>query len=169
MPYNIHTSDFPGGEIRGQLLVQSDTTEQGVRTIVLAATLDAAQEPGPLSDSEATGQGLVTIVVDGDTVTYSSSLTVSGLNQADLLPVAGVSSIHLHNAPAGQNGPVITDIIQDAGGDVEGQVASGEPGDTGDGNVFLETVETDRLFSIENVEGSNDGDTLAGDGESNTL
>ncbi len=167
--YNIHTSDFPGGEIRGQLLVQSDTTEQGVRTIVLVATLDAAQEPGPLSDSEATGQGLVTIVVDGDTVTYSSSLTVSGLNQVDLLPVAGVSSIHLHNAPAGQNGPVITDIIQDAGGDVEGQVASGEPGDTGDGNVFLETVETDRLFSIENVEGSNDGDTLAGDGENNTL
>ena len=34
--------------------------------------------------------------------------------------VAGVSSIHLHNAPRGANGPVILDVVQDAGGDING-------------------------------------------------
>ncbi len=167
--YNIHTNDFNGGEIRGQLLVASDSTENGVRTLVLEASLDAAQEPGPLSDSDATGQGTVTIVVDGDNVSYSSTLSVTGLATSDLLPVAGVSSIHIHNAPAGQNGPVIADFIQDAGGDVTGAVAPGAIGDTGDGNVFVEAVETDRLISIENVIGSNDGDTITGNSGANTL
>jgi len=130
--YNIHTNDFNGGEIRGQLITQSDETVDGVRTLVLSADLDAAQEPGPLSDSTAVGTGTVTIVFDGTTTTYSSDLNVVGLATSDLLPVAGFSSIHLHNAPAGENGPVITDIVQDAGGDVEGQ--------TLDSNVFVDAI-----------------------------
>ncbi|MEM9778446.1 MAG: CHRD domain-containing protein, partial [Pseudomonadota bacterium] len=159
--YNIHTNDFNGGEIRGQLEVQSDVTEGGVRTLTLRAELDSAQEPGPTSDSLATGVGVVTIVVDGAEVTYSSDLSVSGLSTSDLLPVAGVSSIHLHNAPAGSNGPVIADIIQDAGGDVNG--------DIGAGDVFIETVETDTLISIENIVGSDDADVLLGSSFSNRL
>ena len=59
--YNIHTSEFPGGEIRGQLLVDSDVTENGIRTVSLSGGLDAAQEPGPTSDSEATGDATVVI------------------------------------------------------------------------------------------------------------
>ncbi len=150
--YNIHTTDFPSGEIRGQLLLQSDITDPstGVRTITLAGPLDASQEPGSTSDSLATGEGTVVITVDGGTVTYSNDLTVSGLATSDLLPVAGVSSIHLHNAEAGTNGPVITDLIQDAGGDVNGNAAD-PAADTGDGDVFVETIETDQLISIENV------------------
>lgn len=162
--YNIHTNDFPGGEIRGQLLVETDVEADGVRTLTLVATLDGAQEPFDASDSEATGTGRVVIVVDGDSVTYSSELSVSGLATSDLLPVAGISAIHLHNAPAGQNGPVITDIVQDAGGDTEGQ----NP-DATDGNVFEEVRETDTLISIENAEGSDDGDVLLGNGGANVL
>ncbi len=166
--YNIHTNDFPGGEIRGQLLVESEVTDGGVRTVTLRASLDAAQEPGPTSDSEATGEGVVTIVEANGVITYSSSLSVSGLSVADLLPVAGVSPIHLHNAPAGTNGPVITDIVQDAGGDVDGN-AKLDAVDTGDGNVFVENAEFDRLLNIENLVGSNDGDELVGDDGANTL
>ena len=164
--FNVHTNDFNAGEIRGQLdTVVSDTTDvNGVRTIVLMATLDAAQEPGPTSDSEATGEGLVTIVVAADgTVTYSSELSITGLATSDLLPVAGVSSIHLHNAPSGVNGPVILDVVQDAGGDVNG-VALTPADDTGDGNVFNEVIETDTLISIENIIGSDDGDTITATG-----
>ncbi|WP_037306715.1 CHRD domain-containing protein [Ruegeria halocynthiae] len=160
--YNIHTTDFPGGEIRGQLLVESDETEEGVRTITLNAQLDAAQEPNGASDSEATGVGTVVIRVEDDVVTYSSDLSVEGIASTELLPVAGVSAIHLHNAPAGINGPVITDIVQDAGGDVNGELEDG-------GDVFFEVIERDNLDSIENVEGSNDDDLILGDENDNVL
>ena len=155
--FNVHTTEFPSGEIRGQLLLQSDVTdEDGVRTIVISGELDGSQEPGPFSDSAATGFGEVTIVVDEEgNVTYSSELSISGIASSELLPVAGVSAIHLHNAPAGVNGPVITDIVQDAGGDTTGVVAEGGFGDTGDGNVFNEVVETDSLQSIELITGAN--------------
>ncbi|WP_350333655.1 spondin domain-containing protein [Coralliovum pocilloporae] len=168
--YNIHTNDFNGGEIRGQLITQTDeTAEDGTRTIVLEAELDAAQEPGPTSDSEATGTGRVTITVSpSGSVSYSSVLAVTGLATSDLLPVAGVSAIHIHNAPAGQNGPVITDVVQDAGGDING-VAQSEAADTGDGNVFAEVTETDQLIGIENVIGSNDPDSITGDALANRL
>ncbi len=140
--FNIHTVNVPSGEIRGQLLLESDETVDGVRTLVLAALLDSAQEPGGTSDSDATGTGTLTIVVDGTSVTYSSTLSVSGITASDLMPVAGVSSIHLHNAPAGVNGPVIVDIVQDAGGDING-VAQSPAVDTGDGNIFVEVFESD--------------------------
>ena len=138
--FNIHTQEFPGGEIRGQLFLESDETEDGVRTIELEAELDAAQEPDNSSDSSATGEATVTIVVDGYTVTYSSFLEVEGIDTERLMPVAGVSSIHLHNAPAGVNGPVIVDIVQDAGGDVNG-IAQTPEADTGDGDVFIEDTD----------------------------
>lgn len=168
--FNIHTNDFNGGEIRGQLdTIVSDITITGVRTIVLSADLDAAQEPGPTSDSAATGAGLVTLVVAADgSVTYSLELETSGLATSDLLPVAGVSSIHLHNAPAGVNGPVILDVVQDAGGDIFG-VSQSPAADTGDGNVFAEIVETDVLTSIENVIGSNDNDVIIATGAANNV
>ncbi|MEO1470911.1 MAG: spondin domain-containing protein, partial [Pseudomonadota bacterium] len=160
--YNIHTTSFPGGEIRGQLdtVVSDETGPDGVRTIVLEAGLDASQEPGPTSDSDATGSGRVTITVAADgAISYSSALTVTGLATATLLPVAGVSSIHLHNAPAGVNGPVITDIVQDAGGDVTG-LALDPADDTGDGNVFDEAVETTTFTGIEEITGSGGADTI---------
>ncbi|MEO0645451.1 MAG: spondin domain-containing protein [Cyanobacteria bacterium J06650_10] len=159
--FNVHTNDFNGGEIRGQLSTIDDQRTNGVGTVVLSGALDAAQEPGPTSDSAATGTGRVTLVVGADgEITYSLDLDITGLATSDLLPVAGVSSIHLHNAPAGENGPVILDVVQDAGGDVNGIVENGP----GDGNVFNEVVENLTLTSIENVNGSNDGDTLTFNG-----
>ena len=146
--YNIHTINVPSGEIRGQLLLESDATDAGVRTIVLNANLDSAQEPGGTSDSQATGHGRVVIVDDGINVTYSSELTVDGIRVENLLPVAGVSSIHIHNAPAGTNGPVITDIVQDAGGDVNGATAGGD--------VFNQVVDDDVLL------GGSGNDILSG-------
>ena len=139
---NVHTNDFPGGEIRGQLLLQSDVTVDGVRTLTLAGSLDAAQEPDNASDSSATGEGTVVITIDGSSVTYDSTLSIDGILVSDLLPVAGVSAIHIHNAPAGVNGPVITDIVQGAGGDING-IAVDPSFDTGDGNVFVEAIESD--------------------------
>ena len=79
-----------------------------MRTIVIEGDLDASQEPGPTSDSEATGTSLTTIVVAADgSVTYSTVLDVTGLAPSELISLGAVSAIHLHNAPAGENGPVV--------------------------------------------------------------
>jgi len=165
--YNIHTTDFPNGEIRGQLLLESDEVVDGVRTITLNADLDGAQEPAPnLSDSPATGQGTVVITVDGEDVSYTSTLSVDGIDPDNLLPVAGFSAIHLHNAPAGVNGALITDIIQDAGGDINGVIDNGA---TPDGNVFDEVIEEIDLAGVTTIIGSNDDDVLLGDANDNTL
>ena len=59
------------------------------------------------------------------------------------MTVGPFSAIHLHNAPAGQNGGVVQDFIVDAGGDVNGATMAGD--------VFDEVVEVDTLTSIENV------------------
>lgn len=170
--FNVHTNDFNGGEIRGQLdTIASDVpTEGGGRVLTLTAQLDAAQEPGPTSDSEATGEATVVITVAADgSITYSTDLSITGLATSDLLPVAGVSSIHLHNAPRGANGPVILDVVQDAGGAINGEALSSEA-DTGDGDVFLEVIETDTLISIENIIGSNNNDEIiATGGAPNTI
>ncbi|MEP3891007.1 MAG: CHRD domain-containing protein [Hellea sp.] len=155
--FNVHTSEFNSGEIRGQLTVSSDELVDGVRTIVLDGSLDGAQEPMNASESDATGTGQVTITVDADgNATYSSSVDISGISTSELITLGNgaLSAIHLHNAPAGQNGPVLQDIIVDAGGDVTG-LALSEEADSGDGNVFDEVVEVDTLISIETVIGQN--------------
>ncbi|MBT9311139.1 beta strand repeat-containing protein [Leptothoe kymatousa] len=168
--FNIHTNDFGGGEIRGQLSTINDQRDaNGIGTVVISGGLDAGQEPGGTSDSEATGTGTLTLNVDanGD-ITYSTDFSVTGLATSDLLPVAGLSAIHIHQGAAGVNGPVILDIVQDAGGDING-VAQTPAANTGDGNVFNEVTETDTLTSIENIIGSNDGDTINGGDGNNTL
>ncbi|MEP3441721.1 MAG: CHRD domain-containing protein [Sulfitobacter sp.] len=166
--YNIHTADFPGGEIRGQLEVISDTGTGHGRVIELAGSLDASQEPGPTSDSAATGTATLTISFnEAGEVVYSSELSVTGLNEADLLtPVPGaVSAIHLHNAPAGINGPIAQDTLVDAGATIDAGATTGVSGL----DVIDEVFETDVLSSIENVIGSNDGDVIIGSDVSNTL
>ena len=150
--FNIHTEEFGGGEIRGQLdTVVSDETVDGVRTLVLEASLDSAQEPNGTSDSMATGEGTITIVVDTDgNATYSGTLEVDGISTGELIPVGPFSAIHLHNAPRGENGGVVQDFIVDAGGDVNGNAVD-PMADTGDGDVFNEVIEVDTLISIEQV------------------
>ncbi|MEM9247409.1 MAG: CHRD domain-containing protein [Pseudomonadota bacterium] len=159
--FNIHTTDVRGGEIRGQLdTVARDDTVDGVRTIVLTGDLDAAQEVGTGSLSTATGAGTLTISVNEATgaVSYTSELSVVGLNEADLqTPAPGVASaIHLHNAARGENGGIVRDTFVDAGAAVNGTVLAGASGR----DVIDNQIEVDVLSSIERVIGSDDSDTV---------
>lgn len=156
--FNIHTSDFPSGELRGQLELSEDNRDAfGYGTVVFSAQLDGAQEtPAPV-DTDASGEASVVFTVAPDgSVSYTTDLSISGLNQADLLPVnignGTLSPIHLHNAPAGAGGPVVVDIASDAGSD-----------------GFVAVSETDSLENIENVVGSNDADVIIGDDAANEL
>lgn len=171
--FNIHTSDFPAGELRGNLVeVVSDKTVGGVRTLVLRAELNGESEvQAEPVETDASGSGTVTFVVEAHgSVTYSVDLEVSGLNSADLLPVnignGTLSPIHLHNAPPNANGPVVTDVATDAGFDV----ANGEDAFALAAGFELIT-ETDELSDIETVVGSDDDDILLGNagGSADTL
>lgn len=155
--FNFHTNDFPSGELRGQLeLVADNRDANGVGTVEFSANLSGDQEVPPVAtDASGTATTIFTIAADGS-VTYTTNVSLVGLNEADLLPVdignGTLSPIHLHNAAAGVNGPVVVDIANDAG-----------PG----GIVAIS--ERDTLLSIENVVGSNDADSITGDRNDNTL
>lgn len=119
--FNVHSTFAPSGEVRGQLSLVSDVIDgHRGRIVTLEAQLDGAQEvPTPI-DTPATGTATVTFILNerGDVVSYETDLDVTGLI-GDLLPVnignGTLSPIHLHNAPAGVNGPVVVDVASDAG------------------------------------------------------
>ncbi|MBI5475061.1 MAG: CHRD domain-containing protein [Ignavibacteriae bacterium] len=84
---NVHTAANPGGEIRGQVLVNAG--------IGLSAAMDSAQQVPP---NNSTAKGTASFVLTEYGLVYS--ITVNGLSGA-------ISGAHFHNAAAGVNGPVV--------------------------------------------------------------
>ncbi|MEM6971223.1 MAG: CHRD domain-containing protein [Pseudomonadota bacterium] len=127
--FNAHSTDFPAGEVRGQLAVIADTRgADGTGTVTFGAVLTGEEEvqDSPV-ETDAVGRGVVSFTVGPDgVVDYSVSLTVDGVT-LDALTV-----LHLHAAPAGANGPVVVDLLRDGGAD---PTANGEPGRF-DGTAF---------------------------------
>lgn len=87
---NAHTDANPGGEIRGQIRLETDQR--------FTAVLSGANEvPAIASD----GQGLMIATLSGNQVKLH--MVFRGLS-------SGLVGAHIHNAPAGENGPVIADL-----------------------------------------------------------
>ena len=96
---NVHSPTFPGGEIRGELLKPGQ--------ILFVANLTGAQSVGP-TPSTATGTGSVIFDPATNGIVYRLHETV-----------VDATAAHIHQAPAGVNGPVIvpfTLVGQDASG-----------------------------------------------------
>ena len=91
--FNAHSTDNPGGEIRGQIGRQ-----------VLAAQLTAAQEV-PSNATTATGNGLVSF--DAVTKKFTARLTLSGMT---------TTAAHIHPGALGVNGPVLFPLSETAAG-----------------------------------------------------
>ena len=89
---NVHTGDFPAGEIRGQIYP--------AHTTAWSAMLSGANEV-PHVHSPATGQAYVTLSADMSMLHYR--VLVAGIH--------GVTAAHFHEAPAGENGPVVFPIF----------------------------------------------------------
>lgn len=117
--YNLHSSDFPAGEVRGQLtLVSDDRDENGYGDVTFTSILNGdneVQDPAVETDAEGTATITFTVANNGD-VTYSTSIEVADFDE-DRLTVG-----HLHNAPEGENGPVVVDLLADAG--VDGSIGN---------------------------------------------
>ncbi len=89
---NIHSNNYPGGEIRGQLKVSAG---QG-----FSMSLDGSQDVPPLSVA-GTGTGWGFLSPDTDAIIYH--ITVAGLS-------SNLTASHFHFAAAGSNGGVIFPI-----------------------------------------------------------
>lgn len=95
---NVHTDANPGGEIRGQLILNE--------TLFFDAFLDGSQEnPVIVTDAE----GVASISVSNDLSTIFYDVAVDGLSG----PITG---IHLHSGGAGSNGGVVLNLTDDING-----------------------------------------------------
>ncbi|MDQ7040404.1 MAG: CHRD domain-containing protein [Rhodothermus sp.] len=96
---NIHTAQYPAGEIRGQVYPSS-----GVGAVV---SLDPMQETGTVTSN---GRGTAFLALTEAGLVFH--ITVSGLT-------GPIQAAHFHQAPAGQDGPVVRTLTFD------GNTASG--------------------------------------------
>jgi CHRD domain-containing protein len=95
--FNVHTVNFPNGEVRGQIHVDPAATG----TITITTPLTSAEEVPPTT---STGTGTGTLTVDLTTGTATNiSVTFSGLTSTATLA-------HIHEAPAGMTGPIVVGI-----------------------------------------------------------
>jgi hypothetical protein len=95
--FNVHTVNFPNGEVRGQIHVDPAATG----TITITTPLTGAEEVPPTT-STGTGTGMVTVnLVTGAATNISVSF--SGMSGT-------VTAAHIHEAAAGANGPVVIAI-----------------------------------------------------------
>ncbi|MDA2930861.1 CHRD domain-containing protein [Acidobacteria bacterium AH-259-O06] len=89
---NVHSNAFPGGEIRGQILSPAPLSA--------VLPLQKGQEVPP-SVTPATGECAVAMKAD------RSELTATCTHNVGAGFLAVVTAAHIHNGPAGENGPVI--------------------------------------------------------------
>ncbi|MDZ7367205.1 MAG: CHRD domain-containing protein [candidate division KSB1 bacterium] len=93
---NVHTTAYPGGELRGQIVpMDSD---------LFRTNLTGSQEVPPV---ETSARGALIFELDGDDLTVSGSF--SGLAGDFNFNIAG--GAHLHLAPAGRNGGILIPLM----------------------------------------------------------
>jgi uncharacterized protein (TIGR03437 family) len=96
---NIHTTDHPGGAMRGQL-VPADAT-------VVGGLMSTANEVPP---TNVTGSGNATVIVfrgQGPNNTVPLAAALFNLDYSGFAPGTIFTGFHIHNGTAGTNGPVI--------------------------------------------------------------
>jgi hypothetical protein len=95
--FNVHTVNFPNGEVRGQIHVDPAATG----TVTITTPMTGGEEVPP-NMSAGTGTGMLTVNLSTGAVT-NTSVTFSGLTSA-------VTFAHIHEAAAGANGPIVIAI-----------------------------------------------------------
>ena len=126
MYINIHTINYPAGEIRGQLLPKADK--------YFISTLNGLQEvPTPVSTS---GFGTIIYELNGNQLTASGS--VDNLSSPIALNIAGGG--HIHRAPMGTNGPIVFGLTMMSDMDNMGATINSR------NNVFTLTCDQQRLL-----------------------
>lgn len=87
---NVHSADYPGGEIRGQL---------GTDVDMLPVVLSGANEVDPVTTAAS---GTASVALDGASVTVTGAFM--GLS-------SDYAASHIHAGAAGVNGPVVVPLV----------------------------------------------------------
>ncbi|MDP8242709.1 MAG: CHRD domain-containing protein [Candidatus Hinthialibacter antarcticus] len=103
---NVHTSENPGGEIRGQI-----TDEP----YAFKSELSGAKQPTPIDSS---GVGAASISISNDWSLISWTLTVTGLDN--------ITASHFHEGGASESGGVLIAISQAFSTETSGEAALSE-------------------------------------------
>jgi hypothetical protein len=119
--FNVHSTAFPSGEVRGQAALVSDNrAPDGTGTVTFNSVLNGANEVAtPPVVTNTTGVATITFTVAANgTVTYATQIDLRDFD------VARLTVGHLHEAPVGSNGPVVLDIVGNArtNGSIAGSV-----------------------------------------------
>ncbi|MBF9237431.1 CHRD domain-containing protein [Hymenobacter sp. BT683] len=102
---NVHTAANPNGEIRGQLLVETDQEFSG--------TLNGTQEV-PQVPTAGTGLGVFTLNQNQKKMKFR--VVVAGLSSA-------ITGAHFHRGAVGVSGPIVVDLVPFVSGNViEGEI-----------------------------------------------
>ncbi|MEX1131811.1 MAG: CHRD domain-containing protein [Flavobacteriales bacterium] len=100
---NVHTAMHPNGEIRGQIVPETD--------IAMVADLSGMQEVPPVM-TDGSGMATFQLAKHGGMLSYR--VVINGLS-------GPIQAAHLHSGPMGQNGGVVLDL----GGDIMGNTIVG--------------------------------------------
>lgn len=148
---NLHTEENPDGEIRGQLLPSEEAPAPDAD---FTAALSGTEQVPPV-DTEAQGSATATLDAAGTTLTLEGSYT--GLSSA--LQEVGGSAAHVHEAPRGENGPVVVpltitpDETDPLSGTFSGTATIGE----GEGQLSPETLAANgyyvNIHTVDNPDG----------------
>ena len=101
---NLHTTDNPGGVIRGQL--------QRAEMVVLMGRMSPLNEVPPITDNNASAFGTVIAIATCDgtplanCVTPTTGQVIFDANYSGFTEGTSFSGFHIHDSPAGVNGPV---------------------------------------------------------------
>ncbi len=119
---NLHTAEFGGGELRGQIEVELEND-----IVTFGLPIEGAQEVGDMTPPEgAPAMGTFNVIYDDATNTLRVTGSFMDLT-GSLLPVGGVdaegnpqSAIHLHQGAVGENGPILRNLAVNEDGSFEG-------------------------------------------------
>lgn len=98
---NVHTTEFPAGAVRGQVVLAQPTNLQAILT-------GAAQVP----PADPDGAGVAALAVDQDTNQVCVLIDVANIGPATLS--------HIHQGAAGVNGPIVVDLPIPSAGSATG-------------------------------------------------
>ena len=139
---NAHTAANPGGEIRGQVLLETDHR--------FAAQLSGANEVPAVATA---GEGLFIANLSKSETEVKFHMVFRGLS-------SDITGAHIHNAPAGANGGVIFDLS----GFISGNLIDG----TWDPTGFVDALKAGELYvnvhTVNNPGGEIRGQLLLADG-----